>query len=173
MLNVVLECCIFVLSLEILIISRRPIREGVNFGKHEAAAPVDTLRFSPTTMSSQTAGSTPPSIDYSEPVEAFTVHPHVPKPRLKATPLTKEEWKEQNERQQEAASALHFAMEEWFVEIATKAEELAEEHGKSTQYMLSQLFTSAPQAVQQDTQKVNIWNTFLWKLAHDKTSGLS
>lgn len=122
-------------------------------------------------MSTETGDDPTPTIDYLEPFEAYTVRPHVPKARLKGASLTKEERKQVSERRENAATALHFDMEEWFASTLAKAEELAQTHNKTVQYITSLFFSSAPRAVEQDGRKVNIWNAFCWRLARDKTTG--
>ena len=110
------------------------------------------------------------TVNYVDP--GVTVRPFVAPPRLKAAALTKEERKELNDRRKEAASALHFDMEEWFSDTLERAEQIAQEHGKTTQQILSMFFSAGPRAAQHDTRKINIWNAFLWKKAQDNTTGL-
>ncbi len=98
-----------------------------------------------------------PSVFYREETR-ITVAAHVPRPRLKGAATEPIERKRRRNERAQASIDIGEAMDEWHIDIRSKAEALATQFGKSSQYFLALLYNKPTQVkATRETNMHNAW----------------
>ncbi len=91
-----------------------------------------------------------------------------PRPRTKPAPKDPAELKKQRDERAQVSTNIAEAMDAWHEEIRLKAQSLASQFGKTSQYFLARLYNKPTQV--KSSRETNLRNAWAWKLSQDKTT---